>query len=197
MSEHRASIIDNIYTNATNANLTGGNILTQITDHFPQFLILKNTQISHIKSESFKYDYSKFKEDKFLEDFNQIDFTYLESNDMGVSTKFDRFLKDLSTLTNKHAPIKKRSRKEIRMKDKPWINSRIQKMMRIRDRVLLKPRSNVPNISPNIDVGEKAETFQCSIEGWSNASNISSNISTCPIAPSQGTQKLDSAHAWM
>ena len=139
VSEHRASIIDNIYTNATNANLTGGNILTQITDHFPQFLILKNTQISHIKSESFKYDYSKFKEDKFLEDFNQIDFTYLESNDMGVSTKFDRFLKDLSTLTNKHAPIKKRrSRKEIRMKDKPWINSRIQKMMRIRDRVLLR-----------------------------------------------------------
>ena len=60
VSEHRASIIDNIYTNATNANLTGGNILTQITDHFPQFLILKNTQISHIKSESFKYDYSKF-----------------------------------------------------------------------------------------------------------------------------------------
>ena len=57
---------------------------------------------------------------------------------MGVSTKFDRFLKDLSTLTNKHAPIKKRSRKEIRMKDKPWINSRIQKMMRIRDRVLLR-----------------------------------------------------------
>ena len=44
VSEHRASIIDNIYTNATNANLTGGNILTQITDNFPQFLILKSHQ---------------------------------------------------------------------------------------------------------------------------------------------------------
>ena len=47
----------------------------------------------------------------------------------------------------------------------------------------------MPNISPIIKVGKKAKTFQCSIEGWSNASNISSNISTSPIAPSQGAQK--------
>ena len=77
----------------------------QITDHFPQFLILKNAQVSHSKSESFKYDYSKFKDDKFLEEVNQTNFTYLENSDMDVNKKFDRFLKDLSILTNKHAPI--------------------------------------------------------------------------------------------
>ena len=48
VSEHRASIIDNIYTNATSANVVSGNILTQITDNFPQFMILKNTHLSHI-----------------------------------------------------------------------------------------------------------------------------------------------------
>ena len=79
----------------------------QITEHFPQFLILKNTKISHDKSESLKYDYSKFKDDKFLEDFSQINFNYLESSDMDESKTFDSSLKDLSTLTNKHAPIKK------------------------------------------------------------------------------------------
>ena len=138
VSEHRASIIDNIYTNATNANVTSGNILMQITDHFPQFMVLKNTHINHGKSESFKYDYSSFEEDKFLEDFNQIDFTYLENSDFDVNNKFDRFLKDLNTLTNKHAPIKRRSRKEMKLKDKPWINKRILKMMSIRDRILQK-----------------------------------------------------------
>ena len=65
VSEYSASVIDNIYTNATNANITSGNILMQITDHYPQFFILKNTQISHNKSESLKYDYSKFKESEF------------------------------------------------------------------------------------------------------------------------------------
>ena len=138
VSEHRASVIDNIYTNATNASITSGNIMMQITDHFPQFLILKNTHVSQSKSESFKYDYSRFKEDKFLDDFNQIDFTYLEDSDLDVNNKFDRFLKDLNTLTNKHAPVKRRSRKEMKLKDKPWINNRILKMMRIRDKILLK-----------------------------------------------------------
>ena len=127
----------NIYTNATNANIVSGNILMQITDHFPQFMILKNNHVSHNNSESFKYDYSSFKEDKFLDDFNQIGFTYSENNDLDVNNKFDTFLKDLNTLTNQHAPIKRRSRKEMKLKDKPWINNRIrEKMMRIRDRIL-------------------------------------------------------------
>ncbi len=145
VSEHRASVIDNIYTNATNANITSGNILMQISDHFPQFLVLKNAQVSHNKSESFKHDYSKFKDDKFLEEFNQTNFTYFENSNMDVNQRFDRFLKDLSTLTNKHAPIKRRSRREIKLKDKPWINDKIQKMMRIRDRILLKLRKKRNN----------------------------------------------------
>ena len=101
-------------------------------------MTLKNTHVSHNNSESFKYDYSSFKEDKFLDDFNQIDFTYLENNDLDVNNKFDTFLKDLNALTNQHAPIKRRSRKEMKLKDKPWINNRILKMMRIRDRILQK-----------------------------------------------------------
>ena len=149
VSEHRASIIDNIYTNAINANIVTGNLLMQITDHFPQFMILKNTHVSHNKSESLKYDYSKFVEDAFLEDFNQIDFNYLENSDLDINSKFDRFLKDLNTLTSKHAPIKRLSRKEKKLKDKPWINKRILKMMRIRDRILqkLKKQQNPDNLN--------------------------------------------------
>ena len=138
VSEQRASVIDNIYTNATNANITSGNIVMQISDHFPQFLILKNTQVSHNKSESFRCDYSRFKEDKFLEDFNQIDFTYLENSELDMTIKVDRCLKDLNTLTKQHAPVRRRSRKEMKLKDKPWINNRIQNMMRICDKVLQK-----------------------------------------------------------
>ena len=91
VSERKASVIDNIYTNATNAKITRGNILMQITDHFPQFLILKHAQVSHNKSESFKYDFSKFKDETFLEEFNQTNFTYLESSDMDVNKQVERF----------------------------------------------------------------------------------------------------------
>ena len=51
VSEYSASVIDNIYTNATNATITSCNILMQITDHFPQFFILRNAQINHNKLE--------------------------------------------------------------------------------------------------------------------------------------------------
>ena len=150
VSDHRASIIDNIYTNATNAKITSGNVLMQITDHFPQFFILQNTLISHDESGSLKHDYSKFNDEKFLEEFNQLDFTYLEDSDNDINNKFDRFLNDLTSLTKKHAPIKKRSRKEMKLKDKPWINNRIQKMMRIRDRVLLKLKKKASDDNRNL-----------------------------------------------
>ena len=67
---------------------------------------------------------------------------------MDVDNKFGRFLKDLTSLTNKHAPMKKRSRKEMKLKDKPWINSKMLKMMRIRDRILqiLKKKQTDDNI---------------------------------------------------
>ena len=112
------------------------NILMQITDHFPQFMILKITHVSHNNSESFKYDYSRFKED--LDEFNQIDFTYSGDSDLDMNYKFDRFLEGLNILTNHDTPIKRRSRKEIKLKDKPWINDRILKMMGIRDKILQK-----------------------------------------------------------
>ena len=99
-------------------------------------MILKNTHVSHSKSESLKCDYSRFNKDLLVEDFNQIDFTYLENSDLDMNNKFDGFLKDLNTLTNKHAPVKRRSRREMKLKDKPWITNRILKMMRIRDRTL-------------------------------------------------------------
>ena len=113
-------------------------------------MVLKNSQISHHRSELFKYDYSKFKEDKFLEDFNLTDFTYIDSMDMNMNTKFDRFLGELNSLTHKHAPIKKRSRKELKLVEKPWINSRLQKMMRIRDKILLKLRKKPTDDNLNL-----------------------------------------------
>ena len=96
---------------------------------------MKNAHISHNKSESFKHDYSRFKEDTFLDDFNRLDFTYLKKSDLDVNNKFDRFLKELNTSTNKHTSIKRRSRKQMKLKDKPWINNRTPKMTRILHRL--------------------------------------------------------------
>ena len=141
VSDHSATIIDNIFTNLGNSNVTCGNILTQISDHFPQFLFLKSAKLSCTKPKILKYDYSRFDERKFVEDFEKIDLTYLNCSS-DAETNYNKFLEDVTFLVEKHVPIKKCTKREIKLRTKPWITSKIQKMMRIRARILKKTKKD-------------------------------------------------------
>ena len=44
VTDNSATIIDNIFTDATDFEALSGNILNQLADHFSQFLILKITK---------------------------------------------------------------------------------------------------------------------------------------------------------
>ena len=92
-------------------------------------MVVKKVGI-RIKSVSYhQHDYSKFNQENFLSDFNNIGFAYLNESNLNVNDKFDRFLADLNDLVRKHAPLKKLTKKYIKLRNKPWINSRIQKLM--------------------------------------------------------------------
>ena len=84
----------------------------------------------------FKHDYSKFDEERFLADFSNLNFEYLNANPTDVNAKFNRFLANLNEIVSKHAPLKKLTKRDLKLRNKPWINSRIQKMMRLRDSLL-------------------------------------------------------------
>ena len=49
--------------------------------------------------------------------------------------RVNRFLENLNDLVKKHTPLKKLTKKDIKLRNKPWINNRIQKMMHLRDRL--------------------------------------------------------------
>ena len=40
VTDHSATVIDNIFSNITDFEIKGGNILSEISDHYPQFIIL-------------------------------------------------------------------------------------------------------------------------------------------------------------
>ena len=69
-----------------------------------------------------------------------LNFEYLNENINDVNAKFNRFLDNLNDIVKKHAPLKKLTKKELKLRNKPWINGRIQKMMRLRDKALKKLR---------------------------------------------------------
>ena len=45
VTDHSATVIDNIFSNSTSYETTSGNIITQMSDHFSQFLILNKAAI--------------------------------------------------------------------------------------------------------------------------------------------------------
>ena len=105
ISEHSSTIIDNIFINLINENVISGNILTRISDHLPQFLILRNANIPHHKLAVSKSDYSRYNEGNFVSDFNEIEFSYLNGNS-DINNNYDLFLKDITLLVEKHMPTK-------------------------------------------------------------------------------------------
>ena len=87
----------------------------------------------------YQHDYATFNQENFICDFNATSLEYLSDSTLDVNDKFNRFLANLNDQVNKDAPLKKLTKKDIKFRDKPWINNEIKKtMIRIRDKVLSK-----------------------------------------------------------
>ena len=136
VSDHSPSIIDNIFSNICNLNTKSGNILTQVADHLPQFLVVRKAGIANKTQSYYQHDYSQFDQGKFLTGFNNLNFEYLNDNESNVSAKFSRFLVNVDEIVKKHAPLKKLTKDDLKLQNKPWIKNRIRKMMRLRDKLL-------------------------------------------------------------
>ena len=92
----------------------------------------------------FGRDYSTFKNDQYRDDVSIQPWMATcnnECNDTNVLTS--DFVWRLDACTNRHAPVKKLSQKEIKLRLKPWITVEIRKLMKVRD-CLNKRKHNDP-----------------------------------------------------
>ena len=138
VTDHSATVIDNIFSNVTDFETVSGNIFNQIADHYSQFLIITKFQVDYRSSTFHHYNYSNFKEDKFIKDFSKLNWDELNDASVHVDKKFEIFYDELSSCVSRHAPLTKVSHKTLSFKSKPWISLRIQNMMLKRDRYLRK-----------------------------------------------------------
>ena len=56
VTDHSATVTDNIFSNVTDNKTTSGNILNQVADHYSQFLILKKVPAIYKDSAYNNYD---------------------------------------------------------------------------------------------------------------------------------------------
>ena len=119
--------MDNIFINTLD-NPISGNFLENLSyDHLPNFTI--------IESKSSKNKNMKIKT-RHLKNFNQHEFSgelydpvlSLElTNAQNANFAYSIFHKKFQSLFNKHAPWRFLSRREVKLKQKPWITKEILK----------------------------------------------------------------------
>ena len=97
-----ATLIDNILVNRIDYKLSGGNIVSDISDHYSQFCLIHSPPLNSC------YSGTKIREENFNHDISQINSSDLKAND-SVYNKF-----------NKHAPLRTVSKCKAKQLSKPW-----------------------------------------------------------------------------
>ena len=132
MTDNTYTVIDNIFSNNLQDDIINGNILLTLSEHFSQFISGNRDKIDLKKINVYQRDYSRFSNESFRDDVFIQNWNYAHEN---VHNLFNDFYSKLEGSVNRHAPLKKLSPKEIKIKNKPWLNTIILKMIKIRNKV--------------------------------------------------------------
>ena len=119
ITDHSATLIDHIYTNVPQKVVKSGICLAGITDHLPIFCTADNKLPIYEERKYFR-DFSRFKDELFINDLNNLNFINLVSSD--VNQSMNNILKALTKIRDKYAPLKKISNSQKRLLKKPWIS---------------------------------------------------------------------------
>ena len=122
------TLIDNIFFDSSNSKTFSGNLTWNISDHYPQFLLIKNIfSNKKIKHNIHQRNWNKFDPTNFILDFLDINWnSTLELDQKNVDVSFQNFYNKINTLTNKYAPLRKLTRKQVNTLAKPWVTKGIQ-----------------------------------------------------------------------
>jgi hypothetical protein len=90
ITEHTATLIDNIFFNSLEHLVISGNLIYDLTDHLPNFLIINKYSTLPNNITMFKREYSKFNESALIVEVQSIDWhTHLLPHDQNSSDLFD------------------------------------------------------------------------------------------------------------
>ena len=128
-SRNTATLIDHINTNNLNKSMHTYVLVSDISDHLPILALVKNFKpYYNTPPTSLIRDTSNFTFENFLIDLEDK----LSDFEKKVSLQtahdlFQKFLNIIKQSLQKHAPLKKASRKQQKLREKPWITRGILK----------------------------------------------------------------------
>ena len=142
VTANTATVIDNIFSNNIQDEITSGNVLLSLSDHFSQIISVKREQIDLKKSITiFQRDYSKFLSESFRDNVSIQNWNYSHNN---VNDSFKDFYTKLQASVDRHAPLKKLTPREIKIRSK-WLSTEILKMIKIRNKIFARKKRQLVN----------------------------------------------------
>ena len=115
-----------------------GNYTFSISDHLPQFLLIPKEDNRHPRKHNIqKRDLKKYNKESLVADVLDIKWPeILAIEKMDTMYSFEMFDNKINEILDKHVPLKKLSKKELKLKAKPWITPEIIKSIQKRDKLL-------------------------------------------------------------
>ncbi len=123
---HSETLIDNIFFNSIDHDLISGNLIYDISDHLPNFLLINNMSISQCRTDIYSRDYSKLNEIALCDEIKILDWKEILSHCHNSDDLFNTFHSTISGIIDKHIPLRKLSRKQSKQQKKPWITTGIR-----------------------------------------------------------------------
>ena len=134
ITDHTATLIDNIFFNSNEYVSKSGNIICDLTDHLPNFLVLDTMHWSANDVFRYTHDYSTFSGSDLLQDFEEIEWESVFKEN-GTSHDFDSFYNITNSIIDNHIPLKKLSKREAKFRSKPWITHGIRKSIKTKNKL--------------------------------------------------------------
>ena len=129
-STSTATLLDHIYSNLAQHQLDPKIIISDLSDHFPILTKFSVSPPKHSKTVMFKRCLKNFDIMAFNKELEGKIGTLLSNTHQTVNCLTNQFLNDFKSLVDKHAPLRKLSRREVKLKRKPWISKFIMKDIR-------------------------------------------------------------------
>lgn len=134
-ANQKPSLIDNIFINYFENNAWSGNLIAKISDHMPNFLIIDH-KVSKMKHKpEFKRDFKNFIENEFVSDIKSKNLLPINYSDISLDGKFQHFQDTILSSINMHAPLKKVSKRQAKLRRKPWVTTGILKSISVKNKL--------------------------------------------------------------
>ena len=129
VKKQNPSILDNIFTNAIDKDIVTGNLVDKISDHMPNFILMKNMVFNHKKIHKKTRSFQNFDATKYNEDVGSIDLLPVIMNNFDANEAYTFYQTQLVNIMNKHAPFITLTNTQLKWKQKPWISRRLQNLI--------------------------------------------------------------------